>query len=135
MEIPEGFQRKHLLLGKSNLYGLVSKKSEIFGEVVEEVEWEKIDDVASTLVEINNHKLRIHIDKEINKVIAIEILENLSSPSENFKENRKRQINLDFNRWTVNALRKFCNDNDIPVSSSNKKAEIIKILEDKYVKK
>jgi hypothetical protein len=132
-KVPKGYERKHLLLGRSNLYGIVKKKSEVFGEVVEEKDWEVIEDISDEIIELEGHKLRIHFDKEDKSVLGIEILERISFDLDQEQSQEKRPINLDFKRWTLNALRKFCSEHNINISSSNKKAEIIKILEEKFL--
>ncbi len=153
------YDRKHILLGENILYGPVTKKIQIFGNLKEKQDWEPIKKVPKRVIELNNHKLRIHLNEEKKIVQAIEVLEN-TQKSEDLDNNRRvkqekeeklnkdakkekkqeqkqeqdkrLQIKLDFSRWTLNALRKFCSEHDIDIPSSAKKADVIKLAEDYY---
>jgi hypothetical protein len=124
-KVPANFIRKHVLIGKSNLYGISLTKAEIFNEVHEMKEWELISKFPRDIVELEGHKLRIHFDRDLGKIEAIEILEIIEP--ETIDEEIKEK---DYNLWTVKQLKQFCRDNDIKVLSSYRKADLFRLVRD-----
>lgn len=120
-EIPDNYKRKNVLTGNSILYGEVVKKANIFGDPIEEKEWEPIYDIQNEIFELEGHKLRIYFNNEVGNIEAIEILE-LDSPPE--KVDKK----LNYNNWTVKQLKEFCKQNNISVPSSYRKANIVVLV-------
>jgi hypothetical protein len=139
-DIPKDFKRKNILIGENTLYGLATKKVKIFGQDLEETEWEPIKNLPNGIFELNGRKVRIY-HSEIRGIRAIEILE----PVEKFKkleiEPQKEKLDdnekakVDYNKWTVKQLKKFCSSNKIKVSSGYRKAEIVKLVEEFQKKK
>lgn len=138
-DLSSEYERKHILLGENILYGPVTKKIQIFGNLEEEKEWEPIKEAPKRIIELDNHKLRIHLNNEKKVVQAIEVLENTKKPEEAPKEpkrtekqDKRLKIELDFGRWTLNSLREFCSDHDISIPSGAKKADVVKLAEEYY---
>ncbi|TFF99643.1 MAG: hypothetical protein EU542_08855 [Promethearchaeota archaeon] len=75
---PPNYKRRHILIGNSELYGAVEKKSKIFGKEISELDWEPITSFSREILELDGFKLRIYIDKDMKSVDAIEILEKIS---------------------------------------------------------
>ena len=73
ISIPSEFERINLILGHE-LYGAVTKVSEVFGKSVEEVEWEKVKKLPKGVIELDDHKLRVYLDPRKGIVEAIEVL-------------------------------------------------------------
>ncbi|MFO7797814.1 MAG: helix-hairpin-helix domain-containing protein [Promethearchaeati archaeon] len=80
-EHPPNYKRRHVLIGNSELYGAVEKKSKIFGKEISELEWEPITSFSRKILELDGFKLRIYTDKDMKSVDAIEILEKISEKS------------------------------------------------------
>ncbi len=118
IEPQNGYKRKYILLGNNNLYGIVTKKSELFGKSIEEIGWDLYENLPKEIIELTGHKLRIHFDTKSNNVEAIEILE------------KKQPLETDYNRWTVKELKIYCSKNNIKIPSSHRKAQIIKLVKE-----
>ncbi len=135
MELPENFKRRNILTGQNILYGLITKKVEIFGQNIEETTWEPVKNLPSGSFELDGHKLRVHYD-ESHGIEAIEILEPLDNTREKIKEKQSivkstmEEKEIDYNKWTVKELKTFCSENDIMVPSSCRKAQIIELVKD-----
>ena len=71
--IPSEFDRQNLILGHE-LYGAVSKVTEVFGKNIEEVVWEKVNKLPKGVIELEDHKLRVYLDQKKGIVEAIEVL-------------------------------------------------------------
>ena len=125
LELPQNFKRKNILTGQNTLYGIITKKVEIFGQSVEEKAWEPISNLTNEVFELDGHKLRIHHNKTLNTIEAIEILEPIF-------ELKKEKGEIDYNKWTVKELKAYCLKNDIKVPSSYRKAQIIQLVKDHY---
>ena len=126
IEPPNGYKRNHILIGNNNLYGIVIKKSELFGKPIEESEWERFEQLPKEILELDGHKLRIHINKETNNINAIEILERVSS----VENEQNYELETDYNRWTVKQLKAFCAKNNVKVPSSYRKAQIVNLVKE-----
>ncbi|MBY8985971.1 MAG: hypothetical protein KGD65_12930 [Candidatus Lokiarchaeota archaeon] len=122
-KVPDNFKRKHVLIGKSNLYGISVKKAEIFNEVHEMKDWEMISNLPRETIDLEGHKLRIHFNKDLGEIEAIEILEKTES-----EKNDKEITGNDYRLWTVKQLKQFCSENNIKVSKSYRKADIIRLV-------
>ena len=73
-KIPGNYKRLNLILGHT-LYAAVSKTAKVFGEDIEEFEWEPMKKVPKKMIELNNHVLRVHFDEKDGIVEALEVLE------------------------------------------------------------
>ena len=122
-KVPSNFKRKHVLIGKSNLYGISVKKAEIFNEVHEMKDWELISNLPRETIDLEGHKLRIHFNRDLGEIEAIEILEKSES-----EKNDKEITGNDYRLWTVKQLKQFCRENDIKVSNSYRKADIFRLV-------
>ena len=137
MELPENFKRRNILTGQNILYGLITKKVEIFGQHIEETAWEPVKNLPHGAFELDGHKLRIHYNEE-QGIEAIEILEPIFDSKkekpkvENILE-KENEGEIDYNKWTVKDLKAYCAKNDIKVPSSCRKAQIIQLIKDHSV--
>ena len=129
---PNNFKRKSIMVGENTLYSLTIKKVKVFGQNLEESEWEPVSNLPKGVFDLEGGKLRVHND-EIRGIIAIEILEPITG-IENHEitqqEKPKQKAKIDYNKWTVKQLKAFCSKNDIKVPSSFRKAQIVKLVED-----
>ena len=123
-EVPTNFKRQNLILGNFEIYGAVIKKAKIFGKEVEEVDWEPVNSIPHDVVELDNRTLRIYFNGENGTIEGIEILQKIDTPKIEEKESK-----LDYNTWTVKELKKYCQDNNIVVPSSYRKADIINLIQ------
>lgn len=132
LELPENFRRRNILTGQNILYGLITKKVEIFGQHIEETEWEPVKNLPNGVFELDGHKLRIHYNKEH----GIEVIEILEPVIETTKEKQKvtpitqEEGDIDYNKWTVKDLKAYCAKNDIKIPSSYRKAQIVHLVEE-----
>ncbi|MFW9865046.1 MAG: hypothetical protein ACFFEN_03035 [Candidatus Thorarchaeota archaeon] len=123
-KIPNNFTRKNILIGNNLLYGIIKKKAKIFNESIEEEEWEVIPSFPLEIIDLDGHKLRIHFNKSLQQIQAIEILEEII-PSKRCEQN-KEERNL--TKWTVKQLKQFCRENNIKLPSNYRKADIIRLV-------
>ncbi len=126
VEPQNGYKRNYILIGNNNLYGIVTKKSELFGKSIEEIGWDLYENLPKEIIELTGHKLRIHFDKKSNNIEAIEILEK----KQLVKEEKKQLLESDYNRWTVKQLKAYCSKNNIKIPSSYRKAQIISLVKE-----
>ncbi|MFX1390994.1 MAG: hypothetical protein ACFE9Z_13095 [Promethearchaeota archaeon] len=143
-KVSNGYKRSNLIMGHT-LYAAVSKKAKIFGNDVEETEWEPIKKAPKEIIELENHFLRVYFDTNQGIVEAVEVLEKQTSSSEPVSSTKKETIpeklevknqeKEDFNSMTVKELKNYAGDKNIDLPSSARKAEIIKILEKAREKK
>ena len=135
LELPQNFKRKNILTGQNTLYGIITKKVEIFGKNIEETAWEPIKNLSSDVFELDGHKLRIHYNRSLNTIEAIEILEPIfeskkeKSMVEKLPEKEEKEGLIDYNKWTVKELKEFCSKNNIKVPSNYRKAQIVQLVE------
>jgi hypothetical protein len=61
-KIPENYKRLNLILGHT-LFAAVSKTANVFGEDIEEIEWEPMYKVPKKMIELSNHILRVYFEK------------------------------------------------------------------------
>jgi hypothetical protein len=128
---PNGYDRKHIMIGKALLYGEVEKESQVFGNKIQEKNWEPFKNFKKEIIEMDNYNLRIHVDNDINAIEAIEILENQNKNTEKEKEKeREPKFQYQYSKWTINNLRKFCKENNLEIPSGSKKADILRIIKD-----
>jgi len=73
-KIPENYKRVNLILGYT-LFAAVSKTANVFGEDIEEIEWEPMKKVPKKMIELSNHILRLYFDEKEGIVQALEVLE------------------------------------------------------------
>ncbi len=129
---PKNYRRQNLVLGHT-LYGAVSKTTSVFGENIEETEWDRVTKLPKDTIEIDDHKIRIYFDLEKGIVEAIEIFEKedgSSATATKKKVSQKPTKDIDYNSWTVKELKKYCEDNNMDISSNARKADIIKTIKD-----
>lgn len=86
-EVPKDFQRQNLIIGKQ-LYGAVSKTTNVFGENVEKTNWEFISSVPDGIFLLRDYIFRIYFNPEKGMLNAVEILKNESN-------SKMEQSNLD----------------------------------------
>jgi len=138
MELPENFKRRNILTGQNTIYGLITKKVEIFGQHIEETAWEPVKNLANGTFELDGHKLRIHYNEE-HGIEAIEIFEPIVVKRQALKEKQLvgtstiEEGELDYNKWTVKDLKVYCTENNIKVPSSYRKSQIIQLVKDHSV--
>lgn len=123
-EVPANFKRQNLILGNLEIYGAVIKKARIFGKEVEDVDWEPVNSLPHDVVELDNRTLRIYFDGENGIIEGLEILQKMSDPQIEEKDSK-----LDYNKWTVKDLKQYCQENDIKIPSSYRKADIINLIQ------
>jgi len=123
-KVPEQFKRQNLILGNFKIFNPVTKKINIFGKQVEEVEWEAVYSAPKEVIQIDNLSLRLYFNNDSGKFEGIEILEPVSMVKEGSKEE------IDFNQWTVKQLKEYCKKNEIKVPSSYRKAQIIELVKE-----
>jgi hypothetical protein len=112
---------------------LTTRKVKIFGQDLEKIEWEPVNNLPNGVFELDGSKMRIYYSKK-SDIRAIEILE----PIEEFKnqqkkfqeENQIEEVKVDYNKWTVKRLKEFCFSNEVKVPSNYRKAEIVKLVEE-----
>ena len=92
--IPDEFHRQNLIMGHE-LYGAVSKISEVFGKSIEEVEWEKVNKLPEGVIELEEHKFRVYLDPKKGIVEAVEVLKKkngLTKEESNSKVQKRRTL-------------------------------------------
>ncbi len=125
VNVPENFKRKNILIGNNKLYGMVTRKTEIFSEVVKGKEWESISNISKEVFELEG-KLRIHFNVGLGEIEAIEIMEKITSAQGVSNKTKKDE----YKKWTVKQLRQFCQDKNIKAPSSLRKADIVRLVID-----
>ena len=123
-DAPDNFTRKSILVGNNILFSEIIKKAVIFRNQIEEKGWEVISSFSKEVFEIKGAKLRIHVNKELGEIEAIEILEK-SHVYENLIEEQK---NVEYEKWTVKQLKQFCRENNLKILSSYRKADLIHLV-------
>ncbi len=81
ISIPESMERQNLILGH-NLYGAVSKVTDVFGKNVVEIVWEKVKKVPKGVLELDQNVFRVYFDDKKGIVEAVEVLKRIEPPSE-----------------------------------------------------
>jgi hypothetical protein len=125
-KIPENFKRTNILIGHIVLYGLITKKTEIFNKCEEVKKWELISNIPKPITELEGQKLRIYLNQEQEKIEAIEILEEELSVVKPKKEIGQ----IEFDHWTVKQLKQYCRENNIRILSSYRKADILRAVKE-----
>jgi hypothetical protein len=123
-ESPDNYTRKNILVGNNILYGEIIKKADVFNNRFEEKGWEVISSFPKEIFEIEGAKLRVHVNKELGKIEAVEILEKNSM----FKNLLEPIKNDGYEKWTVKQLKQYCRENNIKVPSSYRKADILRLV-------
>ncbi|TFF98020.1 MAG: hypothetical protein EU547_02790 [Promethearchaeota archaeon] len=72
-ELPENYKRQNLIIEKQ-LFGATSKTTNVFGEDVEEIDWEKVLKLPNGVHTLKNYIFRIYCNIKRANVIGIEIL-------------------------------------------------------------
>jgi len=73
-DVPENLKRLNLILGHT-LFAAISKSAKVFGEDIEETDWEPVKKVPKNMMELDNHILRVYFDEKNGIVEALEVLE------------------------------------------------------------
>ncbi len=81
ISVPENMERQNLILGHQ-LYGAVSKVTDVFGKNVVEVVWEKVKKVPKGVLELDENIFRVYFDDKKGIVEAIEVLKKGEPPSQ-----------------------------------------------------
>ena len=81
ISVPENMERQNLILGH-NLYGAVSKVTDVFGKNVVETVWEEVKKVPKGVLELDENVFRVYFDDKKGIVEAVEVLKRSESPSE-----------------------------------------------------
>ena len=81
ISVPENMERQNLILGH-NLYGAVSKVTEVFGKNIVEIVWEEVKKVPKGVLELDENIFRIYFDDKRGIVEAVEVLKKGEPPSE-----------------------------------------------------
>lgn len=126
-EIPTNFKRQNLILGTFQLYGAAVKTTKVFGEEVEETEWEPVSSIPKGPIELTDRTIRLYTNGNTGKIEGIEILQKLDAPKIVRKVDEIKD-EIDYNSWTVSNLKLYCNKNNIHVPSPYRKAQIIELI-------
>lgn len=126
-DIPPNLKRQNLILGNFQIFGAAIKKAKIFGKEVEEVEWEPVNSLPEGIIELTDRTLRIYVDGTSKTIEGIEILQKLEAPKI-VEHTVEKDEELDYNTWTVKQLKIYCQENNIKVPSSYRKAQIINLI-------
>ncbi|MFX1320116.1 MAG: hypothetical protein ACFFAQ_00600 [Promethearchaeota archaeon] len=87
-EVPPDFKRQNLILGHT-LFAAVTKISKVFDEHVEEIVWEPVKKIPKEIMNLENHKLRVYLDKNKGIVEAVEVLKKEEKPKQNITPEKK----------------------------------------------
>ncbi len=87
-EVPENLNRLNLILGHT-LFAAISKSAKVFGEDIEETEWEPVKKVPKNMMELDNHILRVYFDEKNGIVEALEVLEKEEKPTKKSAPKKK----------------------------------------------
>ncbi len=128
--VPAGLKRQNLILGNFQIFGATIKKAKIFGKEVEEVKWEPVNSLPEGIIELTDRTLRIYIDDTSKTIEGIEVLQKLESPKI-VEPVVEKDEQIDYNTWTVKQLKVYCQENNIKVPISYKKAQIINLIKKK----
>ena len=95
ISVPENMERQNLILGH-NLYGAVSKVTDVFGKNVVEIVWEEVKKVPKGVLELDENIFRIYFDEKEGIVEAVEVLKKSESHSdlnvEKLKPTTRREL-------------------------------------------
>ena len=126
-KVPTDFKRQNLILGNFQIYGAVTKKTKVFGEEVEEAEWEPVNSVPEGPIELTDRTIRLYTNGKSGTIEGIEILQKVETPKIVRKVSEIKE-EIDYNTWTVSNLKLYCKKNNIYVPSSYRKAQIIDLI-------
>jgi hypothetical protein len=126
-KVPTNFKRQNLILGNFQIYGAAVKKAKVFGEDVEETEWEPVNSVPEGPIELTDRTIRLYTNDKSGTIEGIEILQKLETPKIEEKVIEKEE-EIDYNSWTVSKLKQYCKENNIHIPSTYRKAQIINLI-------
>ncbi|MFX1314334.1 MAG: hypothetical protein ACFE9T_00590 [Promethearchaeota archaeon] len=72
-EVPPNYKRQNLVLGHT-LFAAVTKVAKVFDEEVEETVWEQVKKVPKEVMDLDEHKIRVYLNKNMGIVEAVEVL-------------------------------------------------------------
>ena len=127
-DVPASFKRQNLILGNFQIYGAAVKKAKVFGEEVEEVDWELVNSIPEGPIELTNRTIRLYTNGNSGTIEGIEILQKLDTPKTVEKVDIKQE-EIDYNSWTVSNLKLYCKEKNIHVLSTYRKAQIINLIQ------
>jgi hypothetical protein len=81
ISVPKNMERQNLILGH-NLYGAVSKVTDVFGKNVVEIVWEEVKKVPKGVLELDEKIFRVYFDDKKGIVEAVEVLKKGEPTSE-----------------------------------------------------
>ena len=128
-KVPADFKRQNLILGNFQIYGATIKKAKVFGQEVEEVEWEAVNSIPEGPIELTNRTIRLYTNDNSGTIEGIEILQKLEAPKIEEKISEEKE-EIDYNSWTVSKLKLYCKENNLQVPSNYRKAQIINLILD-----
>lgn len=126
-EVPANFKRQNLIIGNFQIYGAAIKKAKVFGEEVEEVEWELVNSVPEGPIELTDRTIRLYTNGKSGTIEGIEILQRLEAPKI-VEKVAESQDKVDYSSWTVSNLKLYCKEKNIRVPSSYRKAQIVSLI-------
>ena len=126
-DVPASFKRQNLILGNFQIYGAAVKKAKVFGEEVEEVEWEPVNSIPEGSIELIDRTIRLYTNGKLGIIEGIEILQKLEAPKI-VEKVAVKQEDVDYNSWTVSNLKLYCKENNIHIPSTYRKAQIIDLI-------
>ncbi len=126
-EVPTDFKRQNLILGNFQIYGATIKKAKVFGEEVEEVEWELVSAIPEGPIELKNRTIRLYTKGDSGTIEGIEILQRLEA-TKIVEKVTVKPGKVDYNSWTVSNLKLYCKEKNILVPSTYRKAQIINLI-------
>jgi len=126
-KVPADFKRQNLILGNFHIYGAVIKKAKVFGQEVEEVEWEPVNSIPEGPIVLTNRTIRLYTNGSSRTIEGIEILQKLEAPKVKKKIIVEKK-EIDYNSWTVSKLKLYCKENNIQIPSTYRKAQIINLI-------
>jgi hypothetical protein len=126
-DVPASFKRQNLILGNFQIYGAAVKKAKVFGEEVEEVDWELVNSIPEGPIELTNRTIRLYTNGNSGTIEGIEILQKLDTPKTVEKVDIKQE-EIDYNSWTVSNLKLYCKEKNIHIPSTYRKAQIINLI-------
>jgi len=127
-DVPASFKRQNLILGNFQIYGAAVKKAKVFGEEVEEVDWELVNSIPEGPIELTNRTIRLYTNGNSGTIEGIEILQKLDTPKTVEKVDIEQE-EIDYNSWTVSNLKLYCKEKNIHVLSTYRKAQIINLIQ------
>ena len=139
---------QYIPLFVESIYNIASKGKTKYKEKISKKELEILmkDAIGKKIAKITTKKVDItrpeikeeEIEKELPKKVEIEWEEMPLDQTSTIKSTKVEEQAMSvktLNNWTINELREYCADHDISIPSKLKKSEIIKTIQDSFIKK